>query len=304
VKKILVGVLMLTFVVACNNTQHATEMPSPTPIPEPSSVPSPTLAPVEMIADIAYVEDGDYYQKLDVYRPEGSETALPTLVAIHGGGEHRDSLEDLARFFAARGYAVVSIDHRAYPQSVYPDQVEDVFCALAWVHVNADSYDFDVDRVSALGHSSGGTLAAMYGVVDDPIQFLRGCDHQLPESDWVRAIVPFTGIFDYATAAAESDGLRNYAETYLGGDQQQAPDVWAEASAVTWVDGSEPPFLLIHGGDDTNILPTQSEEFAAALEEAGVEVELVIVPGATHGVIMRSEEVFEIVVTFLERVMD
>ena len=92
--------------------------------------------------------------------------------------------------------------------------------------------------------------------------------------------------------------------TYLGGDQSEAPDVWAEASAVTWIDGSEPPYMLIHGEDDTNILPAQSEEFALALSEAGVDVELVVVPGATHGVITSSEEVFEAVISFLARVMD
>ena len=303
-RKHLVGVLLFVFVAGCSNTQEVTDMSDPTPSPEPSAVPSLMPSPVEVIVDIAYVEDGDYYQKLDVYLPEGAEAALPTLVVIHGGGDHRDSLTDLARFFAARGYAVVSIDHRAYPQSIYPAQVEDAFCALAWVHANADTYGFDVTKVSALGHSSGGTLAAMYGVVDDPAQFLRGCDHQLPESRWVRAVVPFTGIFDYVAAAGDSDGLDNYSATYLGGDQDQVPDVWAEASAVTWIDGSEPPFLLIHGEDDTNIRPAQSEEFASALSEAGVDVELLIVPGATHGVITRSEEVFEAVIAFLARVID
>jgi acetyl esterase/lipase len=225
-------------------------------------------------------------------------------VAIHGGGDHRNALAELADYFAARGYAVVSVDHRAYPQSVYPAQVEDAFCALAWVHSNAAEYGFDSERVFAMGHSSGGTLAAMYGVVDDPARFLGDCEYQLPEADWVQGVIPFTGIFDYESAAQYSDGLQRYSATYLGGELDEVPETWAEASAVTWVDGSETPFLLIHGGDDTNIDPEQSRQFALVLEEAGGDVQLEIVPGATHGVITRSEAVFEIALEFMARRMD
>ena len=42
------------------------------------------------------------------------------------------------------------------------------------------------------------------------------------------------------------------------------------------------PILLIHGEADERVPPGESEAFAAYLEEAGVEVELLLLPGASH----------------------
>jgi dipeptidyl aminopeptidase/acylaminoacyl peptidase len=65
------------------------------------------------------------------------------------------------------------------------------------------------------------------------------------------------------------------------------------------VDGSEPPFLLIHGLDDSTIEPEQSMHLAETLERAGVEVELLLLPGADHQAIINSEQSFEAVDKFL-----
>jgi acetyl esterase/lipase len=243
--------------------------------------------------------DGDPEQQLDVYLPTSQNGPYPTLLVIHGGGGDKRDLAKLALHFVKLDYAVVSINHRTMRQNIYPTQVQDAFCALAWTHANADVYGFDPGRIVALGHSSGGTLAAMLGAVDDPALYLEDCPHSLPEAHWVRGVVPFTGIFDYASAAASSPGLRSYINSYLGAEENAAPDTWAEASPMTWIDGSEPPFLLIHGAADKNIDPDQSVDFADVLEQAGVDMELLLIPDADHGVIIRSEQSFEAVEDFL-----
>ena len=291
----------------------ATETPTPeptateTPTPESTATETPTLAPtptkapsVERIRDVPYVVDGDPKQELDVYLRESQDGPFPALLAIHGGGADKRDLTKLALYFADLGYVVVSINHRTMPQNKYPAQVQDVFCALAWMHANADAYNIDPGRIVALGHSSGGTFAATLGMVDDPARFLQGCPHSLPETDWVQGVVAFTGIFDYESAASHSSGLRSYIDSYLDGEHSAVPETWAEASPVTWVDGSDPPTLLIHGEADTNIPPVESSNFAAALQAAGVKVELLLIPGADHGVIIRSEQSFQAVQAFLD----
>jgi acetyl esterase/lipase len=251
------------------------------------------------LRNVPYVTDGHPSQKLDIYLPASGDGPFPTLLLIHGGGGDKRDFDHWARRFAEQGYAAVSINYRDINQFDYPLPVQDAFCALAWTHAKADTYGFDPRRIVALGHSAGGTLTAMLGTVDDPDLFMQACPHQLPEADWIQGAIPFTGIFDYARALQFSPERRSRLNDYLGGDPDQAAETWAEASATTWVDGSEPPFLLIHGLDDSTIEPEQSMYLAETLERAGVEVELLLIPDADHGAIINSEQSFEAVENFL-----
>jgi acetyl esterase/lipase len=261
--------------------------------------PTPTAMPFELSRNVPYITDGHPKQKLDIYLPASGDRPFPTLLLIHGGGGDKRDFDHWARHFAEQGYAAVSINYRDINQFDYPVPVQDAFCALAWTHAKADTYGFDPRRIVALGHSAGGTLTAMLGTVDDPDLFTQSCPHQLPEADWIQGAIPFTGIFDYASALQFSPERRSRLEDYLGGDLDQAAETWAEASATTWVDGSEPPFLLIHGLDDSTIEPEQSMYLAETLERAGVDVELLLLPDADHGAIINSEQSFEAVENFL-----
>jgi dipeptidyl aminopeptidase/acylaminoacyl peptidase len=115
--------------------------------------------------------------------------------------------------------------------------------------------------------------------------------------------VPFTGIFDYARAVKGATRLEDYAVELLGGGLEEKPETWAEASPATWVDGSEPPFLIIHGAEDANIPPGNSEDFYDLLVAAGVDAELLMIRGATHAEITRSPESLEAVEAFLAQLL-
>jgi acetyl esterase/lipase len=270
-----------------------------TPPPAETLTLTPTARPSELGRDVPYITDGHPTQRLDIYLPASGDGPFPTLLLIHGGGGDRRDLDHWARHFAEWGYAAVSINYRDTNQFDYPLPVQDAFCALAWIHAKADTYGFDPTHIVALGHSAGGTLTAMLGTVDDPDLFTQACPHQLPEADWIQGAILFTGIFDYARALQFSPERRSRLEDYLGSDLDQAAETWAEASATTWVDGSEPPFLLIHGLDDSTIEPEQSIYLAETLERAGVKVELLLLPDADHGAIINSEQSFEAVENFL-----
>jgi acetyl esterase/lipase len=279
----------------------ATAIP-PTAEPSPPLSPTPADLPVEVIRDAPYVANGDPLQKLDIYRPQGLAGPFPTLFALHGGGGNKSDMAGLAYYFAKRGFAVVSINRRQSPQYNYPVPVQDAFCALAWVHANAGTYGLDPARIVAVGHSAGGTLAAMLGVVDDPALFMKDCPHPLPTARRVRGVVTFTGTFDYLLRGSGHDPAdMAQVVTYLGGAPDQVPDTWKQASAITWVDRQDPPFLLIHGLQDKTIDPEQSKSFAAALQKAGVDVELLLLPDADHGAIVRSEQSFQAVAAFCAR---
>ena len=121
------------------------------------------------------------------------------------------------RVLPKQGFAVISINHREMPEENIPAAVQDAFCALAWMQINAGEYNLDPEQFFALGHSSGGTLVASLGTVDNPDIFLGDCPYQLVENLMVRGVVTFTGIFDYPSAAASSSALRIVYQFLFGG---------------------------------------------------------------------------------------
>ena len=269
------------------------------PTNTPAPTPTRTLAPpVETIRDIPYVPGGATQQVLDLYLPPGATEPFPTVLLLHGGGGSKRDLASLATSLARQGYAAAVPNFREYPRDTYPAAVQDAFCGLGWLYANAETYHLDPQRFFSLGHSFGGTLASMLGVVDDPTLFLAGCPYSLPETGRVRGVIAYTGLFDYVHLPSVGE-LNDYASNYLGSSRAAAPELWTQASPLTWIDGSEPPFLIIHGEADRSIPIEQSQNFAAALQAAGVQTELMLIPDATHAGIISSQVTLDAALSFL-----
>lgn len=301
-------VATLVLACACSGTSTVTDAPptaatTSTPVATAAvatPTPAATFAPA-ITRNVAYTPGNLTQQQLDVYVPGGDTAAFPTLLLLHGGGATKESLSALAQHFVGLGYAVVVPNFRDTPATKYPEPVADAFCALAWTHANAAAYRLDTQRLFALGHSLGGTFAALLATVDDPAPYMQDCPATLPVGARLQAVVTFTGIFDYPALAGATGGMQTYLNRYLGAPYEQAPEIWRDASPVTHLDGGELPFLLVHGEKDTNIDPEQSRAFAAALAASGTQVELVLVPGANHTALLRDAAVLEKVDAFLAR---
>ena len=289
-----IGLLLIS---GCAAPERTPTPVAPTALPKPTatSIPPSETATPELSElpgfGVPYVPDGSHYQKLDVYLPEGEDGPFPTILAIHGGGfstGNKVTYYELANQFNELGYALVSIDYRLTPNFKYPAQVQDSFCALAWVHANAATYRFDTERIIVMGESAGGYLAAMLGTVDTPSLYLEGCPNLLPRTDWIRGAVVFYGNYDYTSIDGYTVGtIKTVEQPYWGAEFSEIPpDTLAEMSPMSWIDGSEPPFLLIHGTSDSDIPSWMSEDFAFALEESGAAVELLLLE-AGHGFLGR-----------------
>jgi len=288
-------------------TRHPTLIPptltSIPPTKTPALTPTSTRLPsVETLRNLTFHPDSIPPQRLDLYLPPEGLGPFPVVILLHGGGGDKRDMASIATQLARQGYAAAALNFRDYPEFTYPAAVQDAFCGLAWIHANAATYRLDLQHVFALGYSFGGTLVAMLGIVDSPGIFMDSCPTSLPETSGLHGVITYTGLFDYASAAAERD-LTNYVNRYLNSTQAESLDTWAEASALTWIDGSEPPFLIIHGEDDESIPPEQSQAFATTLQTAGVPAELLLVAGADHFGIIGDQNVFRAAAIFLDNLV-
>jgi acetyl esterase/lipase len=155
--------------------------------------------------------------------------------------------------------------------------IEDVRCAIRFLRAKAGKLRLDPDRIGIFGTSAGGHLAALAGVLPEE-QFSPDCLPQV--SARVGAVASFYGPADLPRLFQA--GGRGKLARVFGVEDPQDPTL-RQASPVAWTSADDPPFLLVHGTEDRVVPLEQSELLAAALREAGVEVELLVVKRAGHG---------------------
>jgi acetyl esterase/lipase len=110
-------------------------------------------------------------QTLDLYIPRAAATRpLPVAMYVHGGGMTAGDKSNLNPVFldalASAGYAVASVNYRLAPQFKFPDQIEDVKCAIRYLRTKAPKYGLNGSEIFAFGTSVGGepvALAALTG---------------------------------------------------------------------------------------------------------------------------------------------
>lgn len=114
---------------------------------------------MQKINGINYGADGDKRKTLDIYLPDNK--SLGVIVYFHGGGiVSGDSTEadTLAEYLTEKSIAVVSVNYRMYPTSVYPDFLRDAAEATAWTYSRKGEYG---DKIYVGGSSAGAYISMM-----------------------------------------------------------------------------------------------------------------------------------------------
>lgn len=213
---------------------------------------------------------------LDLYRPRGTVNA-PVIVTIYGGAWQfgsRSAEAPLARFYAARGYAVAVIDYRHAPAYRFPVQIDDVDDALNAIGSHADAWHIDITRVALFGRSAGAQLALLAG---ERTQLIR-----------VRAIVAYYAPSDLIGGwndppHPDPAGVRALIETYLGGPPDAAHvALYRAAAPLSNAHAGMPPVLAIIGDRDALVEPVFQRNFAARLDALRVRNVAIELPWSNH----------------------
>ena len=242
----------------------------------------------KVIPNVVYLTANNYEARLDVYKSAGLGPKA-TLIYIHGGGWGGGYTKEQYSLwfepFLVLGWNIVNVEYRPSSVSLAPAAIEDCLCALHWVIQNAKLYNFDTDRLVLMGHSAGGHLALMTGMVPES----AGLDRECPGTRnlKVAAIVDWFGITD-VKEVLEGPNVRTWAEKWLG----SLPDRNALAirvSPLTYVRSGLPPMIIIHGDKDPTVPYTQALRLHSALTIARVPNRLVTIPGGGHGFFGKEE---------------
>ena len=207
--------------------------------------------------------------RLDVYRPAGK--AKGTVIFFYGGcwgactTYTRERYRFVAQALTANGYTVVIPDYRRYPQVLFPQIMADSVAAVAWVNNNIARSGDSAEHIFLMGHSAGGHIAAMLAVNEDYLgeelhQNIRG---------FIGLAAPYDFIFD---------------KPYM--PKLFADMDYAESQPSHFIDGGEPPLLLLYGNDDNKVYRRNIINMTNAVQQKSGKVETHIYDGVDHVAIL------------------
>ena len=227
--------------------------------------------------DVRYAA-GDRHT-LDVYRPRSTGGGLPLVVFIYGGGwtaGDKGMYGFVARPLVQRGMVVVVPDYRLSPAVAYPSFLQDNAAAVAWAFAHARELGADPGRIVLMGHSAGAFDVAMLAL--DP-QWLAAAG---VDRDRLAGAVGLAGPYRFLPSR-DPDVI-----PVFGAANTPAHEPYAFA------DGRGPPMFLAAGTEDTVVMPRNTTELTARLQERGGRVVSKLYPGVGHiGLITAFAPVFQ-----------
>ena len=212
--------------------------------------------------------------KLDLYLPDADGRAHATVLFIHGGswsGGDKSHFIFAGPRLASSGFVAASIDYRLVPDGVFPNNIEDCICSLAYLRDHADEYDIDPARIVVMGYSAGAHLASLVGLASDDPELAPPCTGGQPVPRPV-GVIAASGPEDMRKMWDANHGTT---EPIFGGPPDQLPQAYDLGSPITHVAPGAPPFLLMRDvidpigiGDMRDKLLANGDE-ASMLEVAG-----------------------------------
>lgn len=241
-----------------------------------------------------HIEDFDFTSSAGdvidghVYFPAGYDEsrAWPALVYYYGGTSPvtRDFGGRYPKeYWAARGYVVYVLEPSGatgYGQEFSARHVND------WGKTTIDEIiegtqaflaahpAVDPERVGCLGASYGGFMTELL----------------MTRTDMFAAAISHAGISSISSYWGEGNWGYGYSAAATAHSYPwNRPDIYVDQSALFAADKIVTPLLLLHGSDDDNVPPGESEQLYTALRVLGRPVEYIRIAGEKHWILEREK---------------
>ena len=211
-------------------------------------------------------------QILDLYLPEEGDGPFPVLFDVHGGGwmlgNRRESYIAKKMDMLNRGYAVIAMDYRLWPEVLFPENLYDVKTAVRWARAHAQEYNLDPERFTMVGDSAGGHLTLMVAFTADRPEYAGYQYGWEGYSDAVQAACDMFGPSVMDSRAANFYKESGVKRITFGEGPATIEGIMAECfgrednllkliSPLELVHKDIPPLLILQGHDD-GMVPYQN----------------------------------------------
>ena len=231
--------------------------------------------PVTML-NVSYGSNAQ--QKMDVYLPATrSTTNTKVIIMIHGGGWNTGDKADFNEYVDSLkkrepSYAIFNINYRlANTPDLFPAQEQDVKAAIEFINSKRQEYLVS-DKFVLIGASAGAHLA-----------LLQGYKYSAPIKP--KAIIDFFGPTDLVTLYNNPPNplVQPTLLSVTGGTPATSNTLYTQSSPINFVSSQSPPTMILHGGIDIVVSPSQSVSLDTKLFISGVTHQYVFYPTEGHG---------------------
>lgn len=239
--------------------------------------PSEPPQPAKTELNIAYGTDAK--QTIDAYLPAGrTSSKTKVIIFVHGGGWSGGDKSEMTPYVDTLkkrlpDWAVFNINYRLATgaPNLFPTQELDVKAAIEFIYNKRTEYGIS-DKFVLLGASAGGHLSC-----------LNAYKYTSPVK--IKAVVDFFGPTDLVDMY---NNPANFLVPFLlagvvGGTPATVPALYAESNPLNYINAQSPPTIILHGGVDILVSPSQSVLLKNKLTSFGVINQYVFYPTENHG---------------------
>lgn len=267
------------------------------PLPDDVSAPWSALAmPFRMTnVDVVrkrrlpYAPGGRRFE-LDVYHHRDAAdraAGAPVLLQVHGGGWMVGNKDQqgipLMLHMAARGWVCVAVNYPLSPRARWPEHLVALKRAIQWIREHGAEYGADPSFVAATGGSAGGHLAAMLALTAADRSLQPGFEDV---DTAVQACAPHYGVYDFTAESGDRSAqarMDSFLARYVMPRAARYPQDYEAASPQYRTGPDAPPFLVVHGSNDSLVPVAEARHFVERLRaESKNPVAYAEIRGAQH----------------------
>ena len=200
----------------------------------------------------------------------------PAVIVVPGGGYAQvcpREGEVVAARFLARGFQTFVFTYlTAKDGACYPEQRNELGCAIDYLKKNADEYHLNPKEIFVVGFSAGGHLIADVVMEKETLRKELGIDTELKGLGLGYPVI--------SSEEGEPGTFRNLLQGY---SKDETSVLREKLSLEKHIGKDNPPAYVFATGDDPFVPSSNAIRYASALYRAGILCELHIFPHGAHG---------------------